>query len=151
MTSRIIADCVTSDSPLGRLQAHAQKLVRLQRVLTLLLPNYLQEAVAVANLQKGILSLHCSNNATAAKLRLLLPRVKEGLWVQGIAVDDIKTRIRIAHPASSPYRRPPVREIAERNLADLDALRQRLPADSPLAEPLARLLAHAVRKKTIPG
>lgn len=148
MTARTLSDCVGGDTPLARLQAHAQKLLRVQRQLKLLLPEYLCDCVTVANLQGGVLTLHCASNAAAAKLKLIAPRLREGLWAQGVAVEEVKSRVRPGQPAYTAVVRPvAVREIGSAALRQLDHLRGSLPADSPLSGPLARLLEHAARRR----
>ncbi len=147
MKSRVqaIGDCLGGASPLARLQEHAQRLVRLQRQLVLLLPHYLQDSVTVANFQKGVLVLHVPGAAVATRVKMVLPRLIEGLFAQGAAVEEIKVKIRLQR---AEYRRPaPARTVSDEALDGLDALRASLPDDSALAGSLARLLAHVARKR----
>jgi hypothetical protein len=139
-----IGDCFAGDSPLARLQDHAQRLLRLQRQLVLLLPGYLQDSVTVANFQQGILVLHVPGAAVAARMKMILPRLKEGFFAQGTAIEDIRVKIR--PPQTEYHRPPPARAVSEDVLAGIETLRASLPGNSPLAEPLARLLSHVARK-----
>ncbi|GAA5177898.1 hypothetical protein GCM10025771_16010 [Niveibacterium umoris] len=136
----------SGDSPLARLQEHARLLTRLQRQLDLLLPDYLQGAVAVANLEQEVLALHVQNASVAARLKMLVPRIQEGLWSQGAAVKEIRVRVRL--PKRSTAQAPQtVREIDGGVLAGLETLRDSLPERSPLAGPLARLIERAARRR----
>ncbi len=145
--ARLIGTLVGGDSPLARLQEHARQLVRLQRQLDLQLPDYLQGAVAVANLQGGILALHVQNATVAARLKMLLPRLREGLSAQGAPVEEIRVRVRL--PKNTDARRPPpVREIDDNVLAGLEHLKEQLTERSPLAGPLARLIERAARRRS---
>lgn len=142
---RPLTECLGADSPLGRLQQHAERLARVQRAVDLLLPDYLVGHVRVANLDQGqTLALHVENAAVASRLKMLTARISEGLWAQGVAVQEIKVRVRPPLHEAEP---PPVqRAIADDALDHLDALRETLPDASPLKAPLARLLARAARR-----
>ncbi|QSI76094.1 DciA family protein [Niveibacterium microcysteis] len=145
--ARLIGTLVGGDSPLARLQEHARQLVRLQRQLDLQLPDYLQGAVAVANLQNGVLALHVQNATVAARLKMLLPRLREGLAAQGAQIEEIRVRVRLQK--STDARRPqPVREIDADVLAGLEHLKEQLSERSPLAAPLARLIERAARRRS---
>lgn len=144
--ARQLGNTITEDTPLARLQQHAQQLARVQRQLDLLLPDYLQGAVAVANLQQGVLALHVKNASVAARLKMLMPRLKEGLWAQGVLVEELKVRVRL--PRKHETARPvTVRDIDENVLASLQSLQQTLPDSSPLAGPLQRLIARAAVRR----
>ena len=135
-----------ADSPLARLQEHATRLGQLQRHLDLLLPDYLKSQVAVANYQDGTLVLQANSAAVAAKLKLLLPRVKDGFWAQGVAVGDLRVKLR--PPRIEPAKRQlPQRTVTEETVASLEHLQQALDADSPLATHLASLLGRIARRR----
>ncbi|MCL2656192.1 MAG: DciA family protein [Betaproteobacteria bacterium] len=139
-----IGDCLNGNSPLARLQEHALHLGRLQRQLALLLPDYLQDSVAVANFRQGVLVLHVASAAIAARMNLILPRLREGFFAQGSAIDELRVKIR---PSHAEYRRPaPTRAVSAEALSGIETLRAALPGDSPLSEPLNRLLMHVARK-----
>jgi len=147
MRARQLGTAITDDSPLARLQEHARQLIRIQRQLDLLLPDYLQGAVAVANLQQGILALHVQNASVAARLKMIMPRLKEGLWTQGTAVNELKVRVRLPKKSDTPHTTA-IREIDGSVLASLESLRKQLPDESPLAGPLARLIERAARRRS---
>lgn len=145
--ARPIGTLVGGDSSLARLQEHARHLVRLQRQLDLQLPDYLKGAVAVANLQNGVLALHVQNATVAARLKMLLPRLREGLAAQGAQIEEIRVRVRLRK--NTDARRPqPVREIDAEVLAGLEHLKEQLSEKSPLAAPLARLIERAARRRS---
>ena len=144
--SRPLHDFVGGDSPLARLQEHAQRLIRLQRLVLLLLPDYMQSSVQVANYQAGSLTLHTEGAAVAAKLKLIVPRLKDNLWAQGIQVEDIKVKVR--PPKIEPGRRAAVRRAVDPVALDsLATLKASLPEDSPLLESLNRFLSGVQPRK----
>lgn len=120
--------------------------MRVQRQLDLLLPDYLQGAVAVANLQDGILALHVQNASVAARVKMLAARIQEGLFAQGSAVSEVRVRVRLARKDNAKKPQA-VREIDADVLAGLESLREKLPERSPLAGPLARLIERAARRR----
>jgi len=146
MKARSLADCLHGDSPLARIEEHALRLGRVQRTLDLLLPDYLAGSVSVANLQNGVLALHVPGAAVAARLKMLIPRIKEGFWAQGTAVDEIRVRVRPPRAADLAREVAP-RPVSGDVLSGLESLRTSLPERSPLAAPLARLIARAARRR----
>ena len=130
---------------MARLQDRATQLGQIQHTLDLLLPDYLAGSIHVANCENRVLALHVSGAAVAARLKMLVPRLREGLWAQGYGIEEI--RIRIRPPRTEFHRETETRTLSDPTLAQLEQLRQSLPERSPLAGPLTRLIEQAVRRR----
>lgn len=124
---------------LAALQAHAARLARIDALFRDALPHHLVSACAVANLRAGSLVVHAESGAAAAKLRQAVPSLLERLAQGGVAVDDI--RIKVRPPRARPKPRPAIhRSISAATLRDIDAFAAGLPSDSALIAPLRRLI-----------
>jgi hypothetical protein len=143
--TRPLAAFVGGSAPLARLQDRAALLSQIQRSLDLLLPDYMAGAVQVANCENHVLALHVSGAAVAARLKMLQPRLREGLWAQGHPIEEIRVRIR---PPKTALRHHEIetRTLSGSTLDQLEKLRESLPERSPLAGPLAHLIAEAIRR-----
>lgn len=143
--TRPLAAFVGGASPLARFQDRAALLGHLQRSLDLLLPDYMSGAVQVANCENHVLALHVSGAAVSARLKMLLPRLRDGIRSQGYPIEEIRVRIR--PPRTEPgLREHETRTLSGPTLEQLEALRASLPERSPLAGPLAHLIAQAIRR-----
>lgn len=128
-----------SGDALERLQAHAQRLARLQQALARLLPDGMAGACDVANLKSDKLVLLTRTGAGAARLKQMAPTLLQQLQLQGFPVGEIQVRVRVAY---DPPRReaPPARSIPAAAQDALAQLAASLPADAPLRESLQRLI-----------
>ncbi len=127
---------------LAALQAHAARLARIDALFRRSVPSHLAASCAVANLKDGTLVVLAESGAAAAKLKQALPTVIERLAQGGIEVTAIRLRVR------PPEHRPPPAPASRRTVPDearaaMDRLAHSLPADSPLARALQRLVARA--------
>lgn len=129
---------------LSRLQDHAARLIRLQRIVDQVMPRNLRGLAAVANLQDGVLTLHVPGPALAQRLTLIQESLLNDLHAQGEAVTALKVRVRAiqsAPPDTSVCSEP--RIIGEDAVQALRALQDKLAeADeqSPLSQALGRIL-----------
>lgn len=73
-----------------RLQASNQRLKAIQS----LLPGPIRNAVQAGPIDNGQWCLLVSSNASAAKLRQLVPNLKTHLLVHGLPVQDIRIKVR---------------------------------------------------------
>ncbi|HMV16271.1 MAG TPA: DUF721 domain-containing protein [Zoogloea sp.] len=127
---------------LARLHAHAARLLRLQRTLSDVLPDYLAASCQVANLKDEVLVIHTRGAAVAVKLRQAIPGLLADFARAGVALRDIK--VKVAAPESPrPAAAPVHRSVSDGTRAGLDELAGRLPADSPLAQALRRFVRSA--------
>ncbi len=131
-----------SGDSLARLQAHAGRLLRLQRLLGEVLPDYMAAACKVANLKGEDLVIHVESAALAVKLRQAVPSLLADFARAGVLLRDIKVKVAV------PEYRPPAPPVEARHVSDstragLGALAASLPADSPLARALKRFVRNA--------
>lgn len=137
-TSSIDAYLDSGDA-LARLQAHAARLMRLQRQLDELLPDYLAAACKVANLKGEDLILHVESAGLAVKLRQAIPSLLNDFARAGVLLRDIK--VKVAVPQYRPPAPPPVAlQASDATRSGLQNLANSLPADSPLTKALQRFL-----------
>ena len=131
-----------SGDSLARLQAHAGRLLRLQRQLASLLPDYMAAACKVANLKGEELVIHVESAALAVKLRQAVPSLLADFARIGVLLRDIK--VKVAVPEYRPPAPPaPDRHVSESTRSGLGSLAETLPADSPLAKALRRFVRSA--------
>lgn len=124
----------------ARLAEQAGRLQRLQTLLDALLPAYLLPGTHVANLKKGIVTIHADSGAVAVKLRQLAPRLTEGFVQQGQEVTGIQVRVqaRRRRPAGATAIKPA--ELGVRSKQALTSLAAGLEEDSPVRQALHKLL-----------
>lgn len=142
MVTRSIDNFLGSGDALARLQAHAGRLLRLQRQLADFLPPYLVEACSVANLKGEELVIHVDSPGLAVKLRQAVPSLLADFARAGVVLRDIKVKVALRDYRPAP---PPLaqRHVSDGARAGLDELATRLPADSPLAQALKRFVKKA--------
>ena len=141
-TTSSINTYLGSGDSLARLQAHAGRLLRLQNLLSGLLPDYMASACRVANLKGDELVIHVTSAGLAVKLRQAAPSLLADFARAGVVLGDIKVKVAVAEyrPAAPPV---PQRHVSERARAGLGELAASLPADSPLAKALKRFVKRA--------
>lgn len=124
---------------LSRLQAHAGRLLRLQRQLSELLPDYMASACKVANLKEDELVILVDSQGLAVKLRQAVPSLLVDFARIGVLLRDIKVKVAVREYRQAP---PPVpqRHVSDTTRSGLDTLAASLPADSPLAKALQRFV-----------
>lgn len=124
---------------LQALSAHADRLCWLDRLLQRELPDYLVGTCHVANLRNGQLVVHVDGGAAAAKLRQLVPRLVEGLQRQAAPVGSLRLRVKPPDAPAAPLSAAK-RELSAQARTHLDGFAAALPADSPVATALRRLV-----------
>lgn len=127
---------------LERLAAHAQRLVALQQIYARAAPHYLAEASQVANYKMGSVVIHAENGAVAAKLKQLVPTLREVFLSSGAEVTGISVKVQGCQTVAPPRPTGPHRTIGRCGASQLAELAQRLPDASPLRAALARFLEH---------
>lgn len=139
MAASSIDNFLARGDALSRLQAHAGRLLRLQRQLAELLPDYLASACKVANLKDEELVILVDSQGLAVKLRQAVPSLVQDFGRAGVLLRDIKIKVTVRE--YRPPAPPPVeRHVSDTARAGLDDLAARLPADSPLAAALKRFV-----------
>lgn len=143
MAKRLQEHLLSGDG-IAPLAAHADRLLHLQVALETALPAALRPYVRIVNFRRGKACIQASSSAMANKIRQLGPRLANALSSPAAQVTEIEVRVQAAPPggaggATGPYPpRPALPDKARRQA--LAALAASLPAQSPLKDPLERLL-----------
>jgi hypothetical protein len=140
LAARPLAQCLDADPAMGRLSAHAKRLLALQRSLESAAPTALARNCRIANFKLGVVVIHADNGAVATKLRQIAASLGDEFRKSGSQVTEIRVKVqpRAGHsstPASAVDNR--ISEPSKRKLATLAG---RLPGDSPLRAALQRLV-----------
>jgi len=140
MASRSLQDHLAAGVGVARFAAHAQRLLRFQRLFQAALPNNLRPYVRVANLRLGKLVIYAANSAVAAKTRQFAPRLTDILSKEGVELTEIEVQVQagILSPIKRLGKKPvPPGEKPKQALTDLT---DNLPEESPMKGPLQSLL-----------
>ena len=140
-TLRTLDDCLSADTAVARLAVHAERLLKLQRLLEQTLPTALAQSCRIANYKLGKILIHADSSAIAAKLRQIAPSLGDAFAQNCVEVTEIRVRVQ---PRFHETIRSPAKQIAPIGLEaehGLTSLMTSLPEDSPLRTALERLLA----------
>lgn len=133
-----VSEVLNRTDAFAALRAGVEQVASLQRDLTALLPDYLANHVEPGSIKDGTLTLFAANNALAARLRQVEPRLLAELQKRGWPVSALRVRVR---PKDAPE--PPHVKQARMTTVGAAALREL--ADhlepSPLQAALARMAA----------
>lgn len=140
MSARSLDAYLNTTGGLARLSAHAGRLVKLQRVFERIAPSYLAAASRVANFKSGVVVIHADSGAVATKLRQMLPSLIDEFSSKGSEITEIQVKVQPSHIALQQKRGRPTPAVSAHAKAALTQLEADLPEDSPLKEPLARLV-----------
>ena len=140
MPARSLQDHLSTAEGTAQFAAHAQRLLRLQRLLETALPPTLRIHARVANLRQGKLIIHAANSAVAAKLRQFGPRFTELFYKDGAQINEIDVRVQAKPPAVARERQKPMDLPSEERKQALTQLADTLPEDSALKASLRGLL-----------
>jgi hypothetical protein len=129
------------DSAVGiaGLLPQAERLIELRRIYAKLVPQQLLKSSAIVNYRQKKVVIFADNNAIAAKLRLLSPRLVNDFSKCGVEVTGIRVEVQ---PRPVP-RKGPMHKQAKLSLAgaeSLGTLARQLP-DSKLKQALVGLAA----------
>ena len=129
----------------GKIMAHARLLIKLAHLYQQIAPSHLSQASSLANYKSGIVVIHASSGAVAAKLRQLAPTLADGFSKKGVECNgvQIKVQARESGTQSTTSTQKPLSARTERELGEL---RDHLP-ESPLRTALTNLLTHAAIKE----
>lgn len=140
MSASPIKRFLGASDALSRLQDHAARLVRMQRLLETRLPANMLGAVSVANFDAGVLTLHASTPALASRLKMSLETLKSELLAQNEPVQEIRVKVRAVHSSERHALYATVeRKIGEQGKSALKELEDKLGADTPLGRALKRM------------
>ncbi|WP_018605636.1 DciA family protein [Uliginosibacterium gangwonense] len=137
MASTPLKKILGASEPLARLQDHAARLLRLQRIVSRAVPQVMRNLVQVANVQDGVLYLHVPSPALATRLKLSQETLRGALMNDGMPIVEIKIKVRVERHAPPPT--PPRRSITPTGRDALRQLRESMSPDDPLAQALKHM------------
>ena len=129
----------------GNVLAHARLLMKLTHLYEGIAPIHLGQASSVANYKSGIIIIHATSGAVAAKLRQMAPRLADEFSKRGVECNEvqIKVQARETHNQSRTSTQKPLSLNTSHELAGLAAS---LPASS-LRSALETLLSRSARQE----
>jgi hypothetical protein len=143
MQSDNIRAYLDSAAGIAGLLPQAERLIELRRIYSSLVPQQLSRSSAIVNYKQQKVVIFAENNAIAAKLRLLSPRLVNDFSKSGVEVTGIRIEVQPRQaPAQEP--KPEHAQLSHAGAESLDALASRLP-ESPLKQALSRLAAHGAQ------
>ena len=128
-----------SATGIAGLLPQAERLIELRRMYSKLVPQQLLRSSSIVNYKQQKVVIFAENNAIAAKLRLLSPRLVNDFAKCAVEVTGIRIEVQ-------PRQEPPAAALAKQarlsvaGAESLDALAKRLP-DSTLKQTLAEMAA----------
>ena len=126
-----------SSAAIAGLLPQAERLVELRQIYGRLVPPALLRSSSIVNYKKRQLVIFAENNAVAAKLRLLTPRLVDAFSKSGVEVTGIRLQVQPCESAREA--RPPKRAALSAAAAQsLEDLALRLP-QSQLREAVAAM------------
>ena len=129
----------------GKVLAHARLLIKLTHLYQEIAPTHLGHASNLANYKSGIIVIHATSGAVAAKLRQLAPTLADGFSKRGIECNGVQVKVQ-AHKTVEQSTSSTQKPLSTRTSHELESLRDSLPA-SPLRDALETLLARAAREE----
>ena len=129
----------------GKVLAHARLLIKLANLYQKIAPAHLSQASTLANYKSGIIVIHATTGAVAAKLRQLAPSLSDGFSKRGIECNSVQVKVQAPeiNTQSMTSTQKPLSIKTEQGLCEL---RDQLP-QSPLRSALEKLLARALIKE----
>lgn len=137
MPSKNLRAYLNTATGIAGLLPQAERLIELRRIYRKLVPQQLLRSSSIVNYRQGKVVIFADNNAVAAKLRLLSPRLVSDFSDSGVEVTGIRLEVQ---PRQTPPKDPVSRRamLSRAGAESLDTLARRLP-DSRLKQALAGL------------
>lgn len=95
---------ITSDEHLSQLFEKAARLLAMQRALDQMTPAEMAGLCTIANIRGQTVIVHAANNAVAARLRLMLPRLLPTLRNTSKDVNGVRVEVQIPRSATGGSR-----------------------------------------------
>lgn len=143
MHSKDLRAYLNSATGIAALLPQAERLIELRHIYSEIVPQQLLRSSSIVNYKQEKVVIFAENNAIAAKLRLLSPRLLKDFSKRGVEVTGIRLEVQ---PRQEPRKEPRPKQ-ARLSLAaaeSLQALAERLP-DSRLQKALAEMAARKAR------
>jgi hypothetical protein len=137
MHSKNLRAYLDSAAGIAALLPQAERLIELRRIYCELVPQQLLRSSSIVNYKRQTVVIFADNNAVAAKLKLLSPRLVSDFSKRGVEVTGIRLEVQ-------PRQEPPhaitqkQAKLSSAGAESLDALAKRLP-DSKLKQTLTEM------------
>jgi hypothetical protein len=140
MHSKNLRAYLDSATGIAALLPQAERLVELRRIYKEIMPPQLLRSSSIVNFKQEIVVIFAENNAVAAKIKLLSPRLVNDFSKRGMQVTGIRLEVQ---PRENPPEAPVHKHarLSPAGAESLQALTRRLP-DSSLKQALTKLAAH---------
>ena len=76
-----------------KILAHARLLIKLTHLYQKIAPAHLGQASTLANYKSGIIVIHATSGAVAAKLRQLAPTLADGFSKKGVECSGVQVKV----------------------------------------------------------
>lgn len=145
MHSKNLRAYLDSAAGIAALLPQAERLIELRRIYRSIVPQQLSRSSSIVNYKQEIVVIFAENNAIAAKIKLLSPRLVNDFVKRGLQVTGIRLEVQ---PGQTPRVEalPKHARLSPAGAASLDALARRLP-DSKLRQALADLAARGASEQ----
>jgi hypothetical protein len=137
MHSKNLRAYLDSATGIAALLPHAERLIELRRIYTQIMPPQLLRSSSIVNYKQENVVIFAENNAIAAKIKMLSPRLVNDFSKRGVQV----TGIRLEVQPRQTEQKPPAQKravLSQAGAETLESLATRLP-DSKLKQALAEL------------
>lgn len=143
MHSKDLRAYLNSAAGIAALLPQVERLIELRRIYCEIVPQQLLRSSSIVNYKQENVVIFAENNAIAAKLRLLSPRLLKDFSRRGVQVTGIRLEVQ---PRQEPRKEPRPKQAKLSPVAaeSLQALAERLP-DSGLRHALAEMAARKSR------
>lgn len=132
MHSKNLRAYLDSTAGIAALLPQAERLVELRRIYNEIAPQQLSGSSSIVNYKQQTVVIFAENNAIAAKLRLLSPRLVKDFSKRGVEVTGIRLEVQPRQESREPLA-PKQAKLSQGGNESLEALARRLP-DSELKQ-----------------
>jgi len=137
MHSKNLRTYLDSAAGIAALLPQAERLIELRRIYSEIMPQQLSRSSSIVNYKQEIVVIFAENNAIAAKIKLLSPRLVNDFAKRGLQVTGIRLEVQ---PRQTPRAETLKKhaKLSPAGAASLEALAKSLP-ESKLKQALAEL------------
>lgn len=142
MHSKNIRAYLDSNAGLAALLPHAERLIELRQIYGQLMPQQLLRYSSIVNYKRETVVIFAENNAIAAKIKLLSPRLVNDFSKRGVEVTGIRLEVQPRQESQLSGSRKRA-ELSQGGSEILGALAARLP-DSRLKQAIKKIAGRNV-------
>ncbi len=138
MHSKNLRAYLDSSAGIAALLPQAERLIELRRIYSELVPQQVLRSSSIVNYKRQTVVIFAGNNAIAAKLKLLSPRLVNDFSKRGVEVTGIRVEVQ---PRQEPVEAftPKQAKLSAAGAESLEALAKRLP-DSKLKQAVTEMV-----------